>query len=197
MRRQRRAAVCGALTCLFAVTANLPAKQKPPAIYRIPLPPAPDFSPMDWVIGEWSGTTIDHEPPGAIQLNAAYDFDKRIVIFRETMSMPATKTLPAVNESWMGILASAAGSQVALHVFTSTGFVIRYRLAIDGAEMHFTPDGGEQPPPGWLFRRVWARTDLNSMTETVQVAPPDKPFFVFYTAKLGRVQPQKAEGGKQ
>ena len=31
----------------------LVAKEKQPATYSIALPPKPDFSPLDWLVGEW------------------------------------------------------------------------------------------------------------------------------------------------
>ena len=111
-------------------------------------------------MGEWAGKTVDHDPPGNIQLSVAYDLDKRVAVFRETISLPATKTIPGVNESWMGILTGGSGLPFILRAFTSTGFVTRYQMAVDNAELHFTPDGGGHPPPGWLFRRVLARTDV-------------------------------------
>jgi len=182
------------LTGLIAFPPLPLAKEKPPTTYKIPLPPVPDFAALEWVMGGWSGKTIDHDPPGDIQLRVAYELDKRVAVFRETVSLPATKAIPGMNESWMGILTATSGSPFILRVFTSTGFVTRYQLAVENAELHFTPDGGDHPPPGWLFRRVLARTDVDAMTETVEAAPPDKAFFVFYTAKLARA---KAKAAKQ
>ena len=88
----------------------------------------------------------------------------------------------------MGILsASPDGTGFILRVFSSTGFITRYRLTVDGAEVHLNPEGGDSPPPGWLFRRIWARTGPDEFTETVQAAPPGKAFFDYYTAKFARV----------
>jgi hypothetical protein len=60
-------------------------------------------------------------------------------------------------------------------------------VTVDGPEIRLTPEGGEQPPPGWLFRRVIHRTGVEEFTEHVQVAPPTKGFFDYYTAELTRV----------
>jgi hypothetical protein len=90
----------------------------------------------------------------------------------------------------MGILsASPDGRGFILRVFSSTGFITRYRLIVEGPEIHFNPEGGDSPPPGWLFRRVWSRTGPDELTETVQAAPPGKAFFDYYTAKFARVAP--------
>jgi hypothetical protein len=61
-------------------------------------------------------------------------------------------------------------------------------VTVEGPETHINPEGGEQPPPGWLFRTVIKRTDPQEFVETVQAAPPNKPFFDYYTAKLSRVK---------
>jgi len=124
-------------------------------------------------------------------LKVSYDLEKRVAIFRESVSLPATNDIPAVTETWMGILtADRPGTNYTLRVFSTTGFVTRYRVTIEGAEIQFNPEGGEEPPPGWLFRRNLLRTDTDAMTESVQVAPPQKPFFDYFTAKLTRAQPE-------
>ncbi len=74
-------------------------------------------------------------------------------------------------------------------MFSNTGFVTRYRLSIEGAEIHLNPEGGDAPPPGWLFRRVWSRTATDEFMETVQAAPPGKSFFNYYIARISHVPP--------
>ncbi len=182
---------------LFSVVsaAGLGAKEKPQTTYTIPLPPRPDFSSLDWLIGEWSGKTAGREPQGEIHLSAAYDLDKRFVIFRQQVSLPPTKDSPGVEESWMGVLSDdRARPGMVLRTFSSTGFMARYRVMADKAEIRFNPEGGEEPPPGWLFRSVIARTGLEQLTLTVQAAPPDKPFFDYYTATLTHQPPEKPPG---
>jgi hypothetical protein len=78
-----------------------------------------------------------------------------------------------------------------LRTFSSTGFITRYRVTVEGAETHINPEGGESPPPGWLFRTVIKRTDPQELVETVQAAPPNKSFFDYYTAKLIRIRAEE------
>jgi len=94
---------------LLAITSivPLPAKEKPPVTYRIPLPSKPDFSPLEWLLGEWMGKTTGRGPQGEVRLSIAYDLDKRFMIFREQVSLAATTTVPSSEESWMGILSAA------------------------------------------------------------------------------------------
>lgn len=140
-------------------------------------------------MGEWVGKTAGRGPRGEVRLSVAYHLEKRFMVFREEISLPATKNVPATNESWMGVLgASRSDSGFVLRVFSSTGFVTRYRVTVEGTEIGFNPEGGEQPPPGWLFRRVFVRLSDAEFSETVQAAPPNKPFFDYYTAWLIRVQ---------
>ncbi len=172
------------LLFLFSLVA-LKARQKPPKTYSIPTPPQADFSALDWLVGEWSGKTVAPSPSGQVRLSVTYDLDKQFMIFREELTLQASPRVPATNESWLGILSGRGpGSGYVLRTFSSTGFVIWYRAGADQAEVTFTPEGGEQPPPGWLFRRVMARTGVAELTETVQAAPPNESFFDYYTAKL-------------
>jgi hypothetical protein len=177
---------------LLCVLGSLPApaKDKPPVTYRIPLPPKPDYDPLDWLVGEWTGKTSEPSPQGEIRLLISYDLDKRFMIFREETALAATPTVPATNESWLGILSpDPSGNGFLLRAFSSTGFITRYRLTVDQGAVSLSPEGGEEPPPGWLFRRTIQRSDVGELSETVQVAPPNKPFFDYYTAKLTRVSP--------
>ena len=175
------------LACLAGAVC-LVAKEKPPTTYQIPLPLKPDFSQVDWLVGEWIGSTTDRTAPGEIRLSVSYELDNRVMLLRGEASLQATKTSPATKESWMGVLTSDRGAVgFLLCTFSSTGFITRYRVTVEGPETHINPEGGEQPPPGWLFRTVIKRTDPKEFVETVQAAPPNKSFFDYYTAKLSRV----------
>jgi len=178
-----------ALICPLA-GAGLAAKDKPPVQYQIPVPTLPDFSPLEWLQGQWTGKTLPNTPPGEVQLSVSPDLEKHFLVFRGEVSLAATRSVPATKESWMGILsASPDRAGFILRVFSSTGFITRYRLTVDGAELHLNPEGGDSPPPGWLFRRTWARTGPGEFSETVQAAPPGKAFFDCYTAKFARLPP--------
>ncbi|PYV13953.1 MAG: hypothetical protein DMG21_19705 [Acidobacteria bacterium] len=167
-----------------------PAKDKPPTLYSLPLPPKPDYSTVDWLIGEWSGKSVAPSPIGEAHLSVAYDLDKRIVVFKEAVDLTAAGNVPAMHEQWMGILSPDAGGRgLVLRVFSSTGFVTRYRADLENAVIHFYPAGGEVSPSGWLFRRTLTRSSETAFTETVQAAPPDKPFFDYYTFQFTRVTP--------
>ena len=184
------------LLCILSVAA-VAAKEKPPTLYSIPVPPQPDYSELDWLVGEWSGKTTDRSPQGEVRLSASFDLEKRFMVLRGEVSLAATKSAPASRESWMGILsASQARSVYVLRTFSSTGFISRYRVVADGPEISFNPEGGELPPPGWLFRRVIRRTGVDEFAETLQAAPPAKPFFDHYTAKLSRVSRGEKTGSE-
>jgi hypothetical protein len=179
------------LALIFALAgATSAAKQKPPVQYQIPIPTQPDFSALDWLQGQWTGKTLSNSPSGDVQLSVSPDLGKHFLVFRGEVSLAATPTVPAAKESWMGILsANPDGTGFILRVFSSTGFITRYRLTVSGAELHLNPEGGDFPPPGWLFRRIWARTGPDEFSETVQAAPPGKAFFDYYTVKFARVAP--------
>ena len=163
-------------------------KPKPARDYSISLPPKPDFSALDWLVGDWTGTTQGKGSAGDVHVNVAYALDQRYMVFNEWIALPATKTAPATRESWMGILASgASGSGLVFHSYSSTGFVLRYRVVADGNSVSFFPEGGDPAPTGWLFRRTLTRVAEGAFTETVQAAPPDRPFFDYYAARLNRV----------
>ncbi|HUX10621.1 MAG TPA: hypothetical protein VMW51_08250 [Terriglobia bacterium] len=172
---------------VLAVPALLAAKEKNPSTYRIPLPPKPDFSSVEWMIGNWTGQMGKHSPQGEIHLSVSYDLDHRVMVFRETITLAATGEIPADNESSMGILSRApSGDAFLLQVYSSTGFISSYRVTVEGSEIDFTSNGGLQPLPGWLSRRIIQRSDVDGFTETVQLAPPLRPFFDYYTAAFIR-----------
>jgi len=176
-----------ALAC-FLGAAPLEQKEKAPTVYQIPLPPKPDFSPLDWLVGEWTGKTTDQKSDGELHLSVTYQLDKQVMLVREDVSLQATKTAPATKESWLGILTFARGTGgFVLRTFSDKGFITQYRVTVEGPEIHISPEGGDQPPPGWLFRTNIKRTDPQEFVETVQAAPPNKSFFDYYIAKLNRV----------
>lgn len=179
------------LFCAMGVVAAA-AKDKPPVQYQITTPTPPDYSAFDWLQGQWAGKTIANSPPGEEELSVSSDLNKRFLVFRGTLSLAATSTVPAMKESWLGILSpSPDGNGFVLRKFASTGFITRYRLTVNEPELELSPEGGDSPPPGWLFRLTWARTGPDELTETVQAAPPGKAFFDYYAAKLSRVLPHK------
>jgi hypothetical protein len=185
----RLRALMMALICGLAL-APLPAKEKPPAQYQIPIPPPPDFSALDWLQGQWIGKTLPNSPPGNVQLSVTSDLEKHLLVFRGEVALAATLTVPATKESWMGILSpSADRTGFILYLFSSNGFITRYRLTAEGPELYLNPEGGDSPPAGWLFRRTWVRTGPDEFSETVQVAPPGKGFFDYYSVKFARVPP--------
>jgi hypothetical protein len=92
----------------------------------------------------------------------------------------------------MGIVtARSSPRNFLMRVYSSTGFLLQYDVTVKDAELYFNQEGGEQPPPGWLFRRVLRRVGDTEFSETVQVAPPERPFFDDYAAKLTRVTARK------
>ncbi len=174
-------------TLIFLVPTLLVAEKKHPSTYRIPLPPKPDFSSLEWMIGNWTGQMDRHSPQGSIHLSVEYGLDQRVMIFKEDVSLEASGELPATRESSIGMLTRApSGDSFLLEVYSTTGFVTRYRVTVSGAEIDFTPDGGIQPLPGWLSRRMIQRGDVDGFTESVQLAPPLEPFFNYYTAAFTR-----------
>ncbi|HEV2424479.1 MAG TPA: hypothetical protein VGZ29_06605 [Terriglobia bacterium] len=174
-------------------------KDKPPPTYDIPLPARPDFSPFAWLIGDWAGHATDpatgKETSGIVHLTISYVLDKRFLLFREEVSLPAGKMAPALHEVWTGFLnANPAGSGFVLRTFSSTGFISQYHVTVNDDHATFDPQGGANPPPGFLFRRTIARLGPGFFSEKVEVAPPGGAFFPYYGAKLTAVlEPKPAE----
>jgi hypothetical protein len=176
-----------ALICSLAGATSV-AKDKPPIKYQIPIPTLPDFSVLDWLQGRWTGKTNPNSPPGDVQLSVTADLEKHFLVLRGEVSLAATPAVPATKESWLGILSTSSdGTGFILQKFSSTGFITRYRLTVDEPELHLNPEGGDSPPPGWLFRMIWARTGPDEFTDTVQAAAPGKAFFDYYPADFARV----------
>ena len=177
------------LACVVALTAGwLFARQKNPTIYTIPLPPKPDFSSLQWLIGDWSGKTAVKKLAGDVHLSVAYTLQQRFLKIQGDVSLPATKTAPATHESWVGMLSQGSSpGAFTLRLFTSNGFMTRYQVTVTGSQVLFNPQGGPLPPQGWLFRWVFAQVGPDACTEAVDVAPPGKSFFSYYSANLSRI----------
>ncbi len=173
-------------------------KNKPPATYTIRTPGKPDFTPLNWLAGEWSGTfSGKNSPSGKIGLTASYDLDNTYFVLREDVVFAATKTAPATTEMWMGIISARPGEPgYIMYMYSSTGFVTRYNVSVEsqGSAIRFAPEGGELVPSGWLFRRALERADEGLLDETVEVAPPGKNFFAYYTARLTKSHPPATSG---
>jgi hypothetical protein len=179
------------LLILLCGAAGALAKDKPPLVHRIPLPARPDFSELDWLAGEWEGKTADKGPAGDVRLSVSLDLDKRYLIFRGEEKLAATAELPEYKESWLGIMTQEPKSEgFILRIFSDSGFITRYRASVVAGTVTLNQEGGEQPPPGWLFRRIVQRTDIGELLVTVQAAPPQKPFFDYFSAILKHKTPQ-------
>jgi hypothetical protein len=188
-RDARFCTVILALACTLT-GATLPAKDKPPVQHKIAVPALPDFSALIWLQGRWAGKTAEKSPPGFVQLSVAPDLENHFLIFRGEVSLSATPNAPATKDSWIGILSAGPSAvEFVLRMFSSKGFISRYQLAVSPTEIRLNPEGGDAPPPGWLFRMVWLRTGADEFAETVQAAPPGKAFFDWFTAKFSRVSP--------
>ncbi len=184
------------ILCLLFFPAMLAARDKSPT-YRIPVPPKPDFSSLAWMVGDWSGQTLQHSPPGSARLSISYGLDGRVMVFKEEISLAATKAAPASKETTLGILSrDPADGSFLFQVYSSTGFVTRYSVQVDGSEVDFNPMGGILPPRGWLSRRSFERSDTDGFTETLQLAPPRKSFFDYYSVFFTPATPPvKSETG--
>jgi hypothetical protein len=177
---------------LLGITMSLATDAKQPARYTIPVPPAPDFSSLDWLVGEWAGGTAGRSPQAEVHFSVAYDLDKRFIVLREEVSVIPQKGDSAQKESWIGVLGpEGADKSFLLRTYASTGFVTRYRVVADGEGIHLNSEGGEQSPAGWVFRRFYQELSADAFLVTVEAAPPGKPFFVYYTAKLTRTAATK------
>jgi len=181
---------------LPAITLSLAAAAKQPTRYTIPVPPPPDFSSLDWLAGEWAGSTAGRSPQAQIHFSVAYDLGKRFMVLREEVFFADQGRDFAAKESWIGILGpEGADKSFFLRTYASTGFVTRYRVLADGEGIRLNSEGGEQSPAGWVFRRFYQELSADAFVVTVEVAPPGKPFFVYYTAKLTRTAATKPSSG--
>ncbi|MDE3178113.1 MAG: hypothetical protein KGM47_00525 [Acidobacteriota bacterium] len=178
-------ALSAGLCLLLAIP--LQARQKTAKDYTIQTPPAPNFSSLEWLLGVWSGKTTSKGSQGRVLLSLAYELGKRFMIFREELSLPATKAVSATHEGVMGIIHASATGTFEMDLYSSTGFVTHYRVTATHGLVTFSPDGGAVSPPGWLFRRAIRHTNPGECNESVEVAPPGGNFFNYYSADLFQV----------
>jgi len=197
----RKISFCSPLLLAALLSAGLVfaagQKNEAQATYDIPLPARPDFSALAWLIGDWAGHTTDvttgKQTPGIVHLTISDTLDKRFLLLHEEISLPAGKTAPALHETWTGFLsADPSGTDFVLDCFSSTGFISRYLVTVRDDRAVFDPEGGANPPPGFLFRRVIARLGSGFFSEKVEVAPPGGAFFAYYNAQLTQVLESKS-----
>jgi hypothetical protein len=181
------------LTAAASPSAAQQKDKKPAITYKIVLPAKPDFSALNWLIGEWAGHTVDphthEENDGTLHLTLAYALNKRFVRISEEISLPADDTSPAVTESWSGFIGpSASGQGFTLRAYSTTGFISDYHVSATPSELRFDPEGGANPPPGgWLFRHTISQLGPGYFQDVVEAAPPGGSFFTYYTGKLTAV----------
>jgi hypothetical protein len=188
-------AVCLGFSCVLR-PCPAHAAQKARDTYTITTPAPADYSNFQWLIGDWSGKTTGKGAQGDVLLSASFALGKRFIILREQLSLPATKLAPASTQESIGILSGgSSGSKYQFAQYSSNGFVTRYQVSVGNGEIDFNPAGGLEPPSGWLFRRSIRQTNKDECVETIDVAPPNQPFFNYYTASLRHTTPKLT--GKQ
>jgi hypothetical protein len=199
MSRHRESLIAASLLLVLAGVAAAadPRSDKQPATYTIPLPPKPDFSPLAWLVGDWAGHTTGKDSQGDVHLTLSYALDQRFIIFREEVSLPAGRSSPALHESSMGLIAAELSRPgYRLQLYSRTGFITLYHVTATPDQARFDPEGGVNPPPGWLFRRTITRVGPDVCNDQVQVAPPDKAFFEYYSATLTLAPQTKTPAAK-
>ncbi|HEX5482882.1 MAG TPA: hypothetical protein VFZ08_09690 [Terriglobia bacterium] len=178
------------LLLLLFLLVGIPvlASQKAPKTYRLATPPEPNYKSIDWLVGSWVGKTTSPGAQGQVLLTVGYELGKRFLMLRQEVSLSATDSVPATHEGFMGVLnGGATGGAFNLNLYSSTGFVMHYRVTAKDGQIVFQPEGGIVPPEGWLFRWTIIHTGAGHCVERVDVAPPGKSFFEYYSATLSQV----------
>lgn len=178
------------LSLMLFLLASLPALagQKAPKTYRLQTPPEPDYKAIDWLVGSWVGKTTSPGAQGQVLLTVGYELGKKFLMLRQEVSLSATDSVPATHEGFMGVLnGGPAAGAFNLNLYSSTGFVMHYRVTAKDGEIVFQPEGGAIPPEGWLFRWTLIHAGAGHCIERVDVAPPRKSFFEYYSATLSQV----------
>ncbi len=184
--------LAAAMLLLLLCPGAFASKEKPSTNYLVQLPPRPDFSGLDWLVGDWSGKTDSKQAQGEILLRVTYTLDKRFLQLHEEVSLPATRNAPPSHESWTGILSAIpTRREFTLRTYSDTGFVLKYRVTVREGEIDLSPEGGDVTPSGWLFRRTFQHVNPGVCDEVVEAAPPHQSFFTYYTAHLNQVTSNK------
>ncbi|HVE70515.1 MAG TPA: hypothetical protein VNI54_04035 [Thermoanaerobaculia bacterium] len=148
---------------------------------------------LDFMLGEWQGTSRGEPGEGKIERVCAKVLDDRFVECRTTVTYPAQAANPKGEVHVDRALFSYDKStkNLRLRQFHGEGFVNTYA---EGDPLSFVTTEIENIPAGWRARETYESWSPDSWSERFELAGPGKDFKLYSASTLQRVKTAASTG---
>jgi len=133
----------------------------------------PDWTPWQFLLGEWVGEGGGEPGQGAGGSTFEMDLQDTILVRKNLAEYPATADRPAMRHDDLMIIYQQSGSVRAVY-FDNEGHVIQYaaNVSLDGTTWTFLSEPQAGAP---RFRLTYTKETADSVRIEFDVAPPGKP----------------------
>lgn len=135
---------------------------------------------LDFLVGEWRGTSRGEPGEGTIERSCERVLNGRFIECRTTVTY---KNEVHVERSFYGY--DKREKKLTLRQFHGEGFVNTY---IETEPLLFVTDSIENIPPGWRARETYNQKEAGGWTERFELAAPGKDFASYSESTLDRVK---------
>ena len=148
---------------------------------------------LDFMLGEWQGTSRGEPGEGKIERLCAKVLNDRFIECRTTVTYPPQAANPKGEVHVDRTLFSYDKStkKLRLRQFHGEGFVNTYA---EGDPLSFVTTEIENIPPGWRARETYELSSPDSWSERFELAGPGKDFKLYSATTLQRMKAAASAG---
>lgn len=156
-------------------------------------PAATGLARLNFMLGEWQGTSRGEPGEGKIERVCAKVLNDRFIECRTTVTYPAQTANPKGEVHVDRALFSYDKStkMLRLRQFHGEGFVNTYA---EGGPLSFVTTEIENIPAGWRARETYELSSPDSWSERFELAGPGKDFKLYSASTLQRVKTAASTG---
>ena len=149
--------------------------------------PAEGLKRLDFMVGEWRGTSRGEPGVGSIQRSCVKVLNDRFVECRTTTTYPPQENNKKGEVHVERALYSydKAAGKLRLRQFHGEGFVNTY---VETEPLVFVTTDIENIPQGWRARETYEQISADSWSERFELAGPGKDFAVYTSSALERAK---------
>lgn len=134
--------------------------------------PAPDWKPLDFLVGDWIGKGGGGPGQGSGNFSFHFDLDEHVLVRRNLANYPAANGRAAYHhEDLMVVYPDDETKKLVADYFDTEGHVIRYRVQDAPSGAIFLSEAAANGP---RFRLTYKKT-TGGLEGTFEIAPPGKP----------------------
>src|SRR5688572_3868771 len=155
-------------------------------------PAATGLARLDFMLGEWQGTSRGEPGEGTIERVCAKVLTDRFIECRTTVTCPAQTANPKeVHVDCALFSYDKSTKKLRLRQFHSEGFVNTYA---EGDPLSFITTEIENIPAGWRARETYEPSSPDSWSERFELAGLGKDFKLYSASTLHRVKAAASTG---